>query len=174
MTYPDYPPRRGRSGAELAEARRLAVEPVVRFFNAHWHRSAMEVVARAMHEKQPFGLPVEYAPSENPRRYCTQQATEGFEEAMRRIEARQFDEAEDLLHRAFTYAGWGRDLLGMATSLMTLGRLNESGFQAKGEAGAYYEMALAICREIRSESPTAEQLFTVLTQELARLQKGLL
>jgi len=120
---------------------------------------------------QRIELPAEYAPPPALREYCTRQATENFDNAMELIEAKEFQKAEDILHRAFTYACWGRDRLGTAMTLMMLGNLNLSGFQAKGEAGFYFEEALEICKDIRSESPTAEQIYSAVTQQLGILRQ---
>ena len=117
-----------------------------------------------------IGLPVEYMPPEPLRKYCTDMATKEFDAAMTLSKAKQFEDAEDVLNRSIAYAHWARDTLGRAVTLMTLGRLNLTGFNAKGEAGAYYEMALDVCEEIRASSPTAAQVYAVVQQELGVLR----
>jgi len=115
-------------------------------------------------------LPVEFNPPEQLKKFCTDMATKEFDAAMKLIEEKRYEEAEDVLTRSIAYAHWGRDTLGRAMTLMTFGRLNLIGFNAKGDAGAYYEMALDVCEEIRSISPTAAKLYPVIEQELGRLR----
>jgi hypothetical protein len=115
-------------------------------------------------------LPGEFEPPEPLKKFCTEMATKEFDAAMKLIEQKQYEQAEDVLTRSIAYAHWGRDRLGPVMTLMSLGRLNLLGFNAKGDAGAYYEMALDIAEEIRSTSPTAAQLYPMIEQELEHLR----
>jgi len=115
-------------------------------------------------------LPVEFDPPKPLKRFCTDMATKEFDAAMKLIEEKSYEEAEDVLTRSIAYAHWGRDTLGRAITLMTLGRLNLIGFNAKGDAGAYYEMALDVCEEIRATSPMAAQIYPIIEQELEDLR----
>lgn len=117
-----------------------------------------------------IGLPVELVPPEPLRNHCTDRATEAFDAASKLIAEKRYEEAEDLLTRAIAYAHWGRDTLGRAMALAALGRLNIVGFQAKGDAGAYYELALDVCGEIRGTSKTAAELYPAIEQSLERLK----
>ena len=62
--------------------------------------------------------------------------------------------------------------MGTVVTLMTLGQLNLVGFKAKGDAGQYFEMALDVCGEIRTTSPTAAKLYPVIEHELEQLRGG--
>jgi hypothetical protein len=115
-------------------------------------------------------LPVEFSPPEPLKQYCTDMATKEFDAAMTLIEEKRYEEAEDILTRSIAYAHWGRDTLGRVMTLATLARLNLVGFNAKGDAGQYYEMALDICEEIRSTSPMAAELYPVIEQVLESLR----
>lgn len=115
-------------------------------------------------------LPVEFEPPEPLKRFCTDMAMGEFDAAMKLIEEKSYEEAEDVLTRSIAYAHWGRDTLGKTITLMTLGRLNLIGFNSKGDAGAYYEMALDVCEEIRATSPMAMQIYPVIERELADLR----
>jgi len=117
-----------------------------------------------------MALPAEYGPPEALKEYCTEMAGQEFDAAMKLIEAQQYEEAEDVLTRSIAYAHWGRDTLGRVVTMLTLGRLNIIGFNAKGDAGAYFEMALDVCQEIRETSPMAGQLYPIIQAELARLR----
>jgi hypothetical protein len=117
-----------------------------------------------------IGLPVELMPPEPLRNHCTDLATREFDAALKLVAEQRYEEAEDLLTRSLAYAHWGRDTLGRATTLMALGRLNIVGFQAKGDAGAYYELALDLCEEIRATSKTAAALHPVIAHELEQLR----
>jgi len=115
-------------------------------------------------------LPEEFEPPGLLKNFCSDLAMKEFDAARKLIEEERYEEAEDVLMRAIAYAHWGRDTLGRAMTLMALGRLNLIGFNAKGDAGAYYEMALDVCGEIRSTSPTAAELCPMIAQELERLR----
>src|ERR1700683_1066452 len=56
MSYKDYPPRRGRTGAQLSGSRIHAIDSLRVFFNQKPHQRAIEVVANAMRERKPFCL----------------------------------------------------------------------------------------------------------------------
>jgi hypothetical protein len=56
MSYPDYPPRAGRTGAQLSEARLLALDSLRLFFKEKPHQRAAEAVAGAAREQTPFCL----------------------------------------------------------------------------------------------------------------------
>jgi hypothetical protein len=56
MSYPDYPPRAGRTGAQLSEARIMALDSLLVYFNEKPHQRAAQAVARAAKEQTPFCL----------------------------------------------------------------------------------------------------------------------
>lgn len=117
-----------------------------------------------------IGLPVELTPPEALTRYCTDEATKEYDEAHKLMGERRYEEAEDVLTRAIAFACWGRDRLGQAMTLAALGQLNLVGLKAKGDAGAYFEMALDVCEEIRGRSPTAAQLYPAVENALTQLR----
>jgi hypothetical protein len=51
---------------------------------------------------------------------------------------------------------------------MTLGQLSLQGFKAKGDASRY--LALDVCEEIRTTSPTAAKSYPVIEHELQKLR----
>jgi hypothetical protein len=57
--------------------------------------------------------------------------------------------------------------LGSTVTLMTL---SLQGFKAKGDAGRYFHMALDVCEEIRTTSPTAAKSYPVIEHELQKLR----
>lgn len=116
------------------------------------------------------GLPVEFLLPEALRNFCIDQATKEFDAAMKLIKEKQYEEAEDVLTRSLAYAHWGRDTLGRTVTLMTLGQLSLQGFKAKGDAGRYFHMALDVCEEIRTTSPTAAKSYPVIEHELQKLR----
>lgn len=116
------------------------------------------------------GLPVEFMPPEHLRNFCTDAATAEFDAAMKLIDEKKYEDAEDVLIRSLAYAHWGRDTLGRTVTLVTLGQLSLAGFKAKGDAGRYFEMALDICEGIRTTSPTAAKLYPVIEHELQELR----
>jgi hypothetical protein len=115
-------------------------------------------------------LPLALEPPEELQKFCTDVATKEFDAAMKLVEEKEYEEAEDVLTRSIAYAHWGRDTLGRVVTLMTLARLNLVGFKAKGDAGDYYEMALDVCEEIRSTSPMAAELYPLIQKELNDLR----
>jgi hypothetical protein len=56
ISYKDYPPRRGRTGAQLSESRILAIDSLRVFFKQKPHQRALEVVANATRNRKPFCL----------------------------------------------------------------------------------------------------------------------
>jgi hypothetical protein len=133
-----------------------------------------ELLQRELHgpiEKR-IGVPVEYIPPEPLRKFCTDHATEEFDAAQKLMAEQRNEEAEDALMRSIAFAHWGRDDLGRAMTLATLGGLNLHAFNAKGEAGAYFAMALEICERIRDSSPTAAALYPHLHDQLERLRRS--
>lgn len=56
MSYPDYPPRAGRTGAQLSEPRLLALDSLRLYFKEKPHQRAAQAVARAAKEQTPFCL----------------------------------------------------------------------------------------------------------------------
>ncbi|HEX7956858.1 MAG TPA: tetratricopeptide repeat protein, partial [Pyrinomonadaceae bacterium] len=96
-----------------------------------------------------IGLPGEFKPSEALCKLCTKVSTEEYAAANKLIGEGKYEEAEDVLTRSLAFAHWGRDTLGRAMTLMALGMVNLKGFNARGDAGAYFEMALEVCEEIR-------------------------
>ena len=56
MSYPDYPPRAGRTGAQLSESRLLALDSLRRFFKEKPHQRAAEIVGEAVLRQTPFCL----------------------------------------------------------------------------------------------------------------------
>jgi hypothetical protein len=117
-----------------------------------------------------IGLPVEYMPPAELLKFCTDQATREYDQAHRLMEEQRYEEAEDVLTRAIAFTYWGRDRLGQAMTLTALAQLNLLGFKAKGDAGAYFEMALEVCEDIRATSPTAAQLYPHIEQALKQLR----
>jgi len=115
-------------------------------------------------------LPVEFQPPEPLRNFCTDMAVKEFDAAKKLIEQKQYEDAEDVLTRSLAYAHWGRDTLGRTVTLMTLGQLSLAGFNAKGDAGSYFHMALDVCEGIRTTSPTAAALYPVIEHELEKLR----
>lgn len=115
-------------------------------------------------------LPTEFEPPEPLREFCTKVATEEFDAAMELAGEGKYEEAEDVLTRAIAFAHWGRDTLGRVTTLVALAGLNLKGFNAKGDAGAYLEMALDICEEIRATSPAAAQMYDAAQGQLDSLR----
>jgi hypothetical protein len=56
MSYPDYPPRRGRTGAQLSQDRKLAIDTLRIQFKQRPHRRALEILAGSMRRRTPFCL----------------------------------------------------------------------------------------------------------------------
>ena len=56
MSYKNYPPQRGRTGAQLSQERKLAIDSVRVAFKGKPHRRAIEIVANALREREPFCL----------------------------------------------------------------------------------------------------------------------
>jgi hypothetical protein len=56
MSYPDYPPRAGRTGAQLSESRLLALDSLRLFFKEKPHQRAAEIVGEAVLRQTPFCL----------------------------------------------------------------------------------------------------------------------
>lgn len=117
-----------------------------------------------------IGLPVELKPPQQLMEYCTDEATKEYDAAHKLMAERRYEEAEDVLMRAIAFAYWGRDRLGQAMILTALGQLDLIGFNAKGDAGAYFEMALDVCEEIQGTSPTAAQLYPAIEHALGQLR----
>ena len=56
MSHKDYPPRRGRTGAQLSQERIMAIESLQQHFKEKPHQHAVEIVTYAIMQQRPFCL----------------------------------------------------------------------------------------------------------------------